>query len=102
MIVPGFHERKGHTANMNPKAGNICRWIGLMSLVLGVAFFAGCSGADSNAAAARPASPPSVPVAITAAQRTDLPVYLTGLGSVTPSNSVSIKSRVDGQLTQVA
>jgi len=32
----------------------------------------------------------------------DLPVYLTGLGSVTPSNSVSIKSRVDGQLTQVA
>ena len=31
----------------------------------------------------------------------DLPVYLSGLGSVTPSNSVAIKSRVDGQLVQI-
>jgi multidrug efflux system membrane fusion protein len=32
----------------------------------------------------------------------DFPVYLSGLGSVTPWNSVSIRSRVDGQLTEVA
>ncbi len=43
-----------------------------------------------------------MPVAVTPARRMDLPVYLTGLGSVTPSNSVSIKSRVDGQLSEVA
>ena len=48
------------------------------------------------------AAPSSVPVAVAAARRMDLPVYLSGLGSVTPSNSVSIKSRVDGQLLQVA
>ena len=44
------------------------------------------------------------PVSVTVAKvgRQDLPVYLTGLGSVTASNTVSIKSRVDGQLVTVA
>ena len=36
-----------------------------------------------------------------AAERRDVPVYLKGLGSVTASNTVSVKSRVDGQLAQV-
>ena len=31
-----------------------------------------------------------------------MPVYLNGLGSVTAFNTVSIKSRIDGQLTEVA
>ena len=31
-----------------------------------------------------------------------MPVYLRGLGSVTPFNSVSVKSRVDGQLIRIA
>ena len=34
-------------------------------------------------------------------QRRDVPVYLKGLGSVTASNTVSVKTRVDGQLAQV-
>src|SRR5260370_13776772 len=44
------------------------------------------------------------PVSVTVAKvgQQDLPVYLTGLGSVTASNTVSIKSRVDGQLVTVA
>lgn len=87
---------------MSPRAGNICRCVGLISVVLIAVILAGCSSSDSKAAAARPTTLPPVPVAVTTAQRMDLPVYLTGLGSVTPSNSVSIKSRVDGQLTQVA
>ena len=87
--------------NMNLKGRKIFRCVGLMSLLAGAIFLTACSGADSKASAARPSTPPAVPVAIAPARRTDLPVYLTGLGSVTPYNSVSIKSRVDGQLTQV-
>jgi len=42
-----------------------------------------------------------VPVAVTAAQRRDLPVYLDGLGSVEAFNTVTVKSRVDGQMMEV-
>src|SRR5580700_10563972 len=42
-----------------------------------------------------------IPVAVTPAQRRDLPVYLDGLGSVEPLSTVTLKSRVDGQMMQV-
>jgi multidrug efflux system membrane fusion protein len=47
-------------------------------------------------------APGGVPVAATAAHRGDLPVYLEGLGTVTAFNTVTVKSRVDGQLTEVS
>ena len=43
-----------------------------------------------------------MPVTVAKALKQDMPVYLNGLGSVTAFNTVSIKSRVDGQLVQVA
>ena len=46
--------------------------------------------------------PQAVPVAVAKAERRDLPVYLTGLGSVEAFNTVQVKSRLDGQLVQVA
>lgn len=42
-----------------------------------------------------------VPVVVTAAQKGDLPVYLIGLGSVTAFNTVTVRSRVDGQIVKV-
>ncbi|HKT69960.1 MAG TPA: efflux RND transporter periplasmic adaptor subunit, partial [Terriglobales bacterium] len=44
----------------------------------------------------------TIPVSVATVQRQDFPVYLTGLGSVTAFNTVALKSRVDGQLVQVA
>ncbi len=43
-----------------------------------------------------------VPVVVATAQRGDLPVYFNGLGTVTAFNTVTIRSRVDGQLVSVA
>ena len=51
--------------------------------------------------AARPV-PQGVPVIVAAARQGDMPVYLTGLGSVTAYNTVTVKSRVDGQLIKIA
>ena len=42
-----------------------------------------------------------VSVAVAPALKQDVPYYLSGLGSVTPFNTVTVKSRVDGQLQKV-
>ncbi len=43
----------------------------------------------------------TVPVGVATVKQRDFPVYLTGLGSVQAFNTVSLKSRVDGQIMQV-
>lgn len=42
-----------------------------------------------------------VPVVAATAQRGDLPVYLNGLGTVTAFNTVTVRSRVDGQIVKI-
>src|SRR5947209_11859758 len=44
----------------------------------------------------------AISVAVAKAEVRDLPVYLTGLGSVTAFNTVVVKTRLDGQLVTVA
>jgi membrane fusion protein, multidrug efflux system len=46
-------------------------------------------------------SGPSVPVMTDKARRADVPIFLTGLGTVQAFNSVLIKSRVDGQIVKI-
>jgi multidrug efflux system membrane fusion protein len=51
--------------------------------------------------AARSSEPAAVPVTVANATKRDLPIYLTGLGSVQASFTVGIRSQVDGKLEAV-
>lgn len=73
-------------------------------LVLGAAafglwFYAGRP--DTHRNAARPNLPPAS-VQVAAASRTQVPIYALGLGSVQAYNTVTIRSRVDGEVQTVA
>jgi membrane fusion protein, multidrug efflux system len=77
-------------------------WLLLFTLLgCGGYWMLGKSTQRPLAAAARPVNP-AVPVTVATVRQGDMPVYLTGLGSVTAFNTVTVKSRVDGQLTKVA
>jgi membrane fusion protein, multidrug efflux system len=90
-----------------PLAALLRHWkIGLLAvclLAIGVyIFWTKFGGGRSRAAPQRPISgAQSVPVATVAAKTGSIPVYLTGLGSVTPLNTVTVRTRVDGQLMSV-
>ncbi len=45
--------------------------------------------------------PPAVPVVVATSKKTDFNVYITGLGTATPLNTVTVRNRVDGQLMEV-
>ena len=79
-------------------------WIvGLVVLALVGYRVLGRSGENASSAAVggKPASPP-VPVVAVPARQGDMPVYLSALGTVTAYNTVTVKSRVDGQIVKVA
>jgi multidrug efflux system membrane fusion protein len=57
------------------------------------------SGPSSHKEGKAPAR--AVPVSAVPASKGDIGVYLTGLGTVTPLDTVTVKSRVDGQLMSV-
>lgn len=77
------------------------RYVQLLGTLLLLLTWLGCQSATSKDKQALAAAPRAVPVAVTPAVQQDMPVYLTGLGSVTAFNTVSVKSRVDGQLVTV-
>ena len=52
--------------------------------------------AQAKAAADRP-----VPVAYDVVRQQSIPIFLTALGTVTPYNTVTVKSRVDGEITSI-
>src|SRR5438552_18505130 len=73
----------------------------LLALVCLLAW--GCSGTASPQQKQGSGAAVNRPVSVSVAKATlqDLPFYLTGLGLVTASNTVNVRSRVDGQLVPV-
>ena len=57
--------------------------------------------AQAQAGAARSAQNRPIPVAFNTVRQRNIPIYLTALGTVTAYNTVTVKSRVDGQITAV-
>ena len=80
------------------------RGLGLgLVLVLTLAICAALTGCGSKATKNAKASgpPPAVPVGVASVKQGDFNVYLTGLGSVEAFYTVSLKTRIDGQIMQV-
>jgi multidrug efflux system membrane fusion protein len=79
------------------------------SIIVGAILVAACvvsvrviHGESKTSASSRGPKTPAIPVVAIAATKGDIPVYLTGLGTVTPLNTVTVRSRVDGELVEVA
>ena len=78
-------------------------WIVLLVLVA-IAAIAGYRRHENAVAAAKSkeqSAPTATSVGVTSVQKRDVPYYLTGLGLVTAFNTVTVHTRVDGQIMKV-
>ena len=82
-------------------------WLWLLVLLLlglgGYFLWAKIAAKKSADAAAKVAAkgPPPIPVVATTSRKGDIGVYYSGLGAVTPLATVTVRTRVDGQLMSV-
>jgi multidrug efflux system membrane fusion protein len=84
------------------------RAVVLLALVLGAGGYFGWRYIHDDdraraaaSAAAGDSHPPAIPVTVAAVRKADFPVYLNGLGTVQPFDTVTVRSRVDGQVVKV-
>ena len=93
---------------IEPAAGRSRKWpwlIGIGAAILLAILFstrASQQKKERAVAAKKEAASRPVPVSGVAAKTGDLGVYISGLGTVTAINTVTVRSRVDGQLVKVA
>jgi multidrug efflux system membrane fusion protein len=88
------------------KTSRTIGWIVLIAVLGGAGYFGWKRHEDNvqqaenaqKAAARRPA----IPVSLAQVEKTDFPVYLTGLGTVQAFNTVVVRTRVDGQIDKIA
>ena len=73
----------------------------LLLVCIAIAVSRSGQSADAAKAAAKAKAQQAIPVVVAEAKIGDFPVYLTGLGTVTPLSTVTVRSRVDGELVSV-
>lgn len=79
-------------------------WVVLIAVVAGAGYY-GWQRHSANQAAGQAAAQkkaPAVGVTIGTVEKADFPVYLTGLGTVQGFNTVTVRTRVDGQIDKIA
>jgi membrane fusion protein, multidrug efflux system len=72
------------------------------AVLLTLATAAGLAWHRDRPAAASPVTDPPVPVIADTVLSQDVPIYETGIGTVQAFNTVTVRTRVDGQLDKVA
>jgi membrane fusion protein, multidrug efflux system len=75
--------------------------LGLLFLVGGLFAWRNFTHTDQANAAARAAVPQEIPVTAGKAEAKDVPIYVTALGTVQAYYTVTVRTRVDGQIMQV-
>jgi multidrug efflux system membrane fusion protein len=101
-----LHDKSPFSPNDPPKKKSSTGIFMLLFLVVlgGVGFYFWRSSNKNAQAATRAANfggGRGIPVVVAKAVAQDLPITLDGLGSVTAFNTVTVKSRVDGELVEV-
>ncbi|MGA3293359.1 MAG: MdtA/MuxA family multidrug efflux RND transporter periplasmic adaptor subunit [Candidatus Acidiferrales bacterium] len=77
-------------------------WVVIVLLLIAAGIVLYRMHSSSQAASkSKDSSTQTVSVGVTTVQQRDVPFYLTGLGSVTAYNTVTVHTRVDGQIMQV-
>jgi membrane fusion protein, multidrug efflux system len=88
------------------KTSRTISWILLLAVAGGAGYYGWQrhQGAEDakRAEAQKAARPTAVRVATAPVEKTDFPVYLTGLGTVQGFNTVQVRTRIDGQIDKVA
>ncbi len=77
------------------------KYLGIAAIGLAVAVGTLLWRADGRAKPPPPTSHIAIPVTVATAQRQNVPVFLSALGTVQASNTVAIHSQVDGKLLSV-
>jgi multidrug efflux system membrane fusion protein len=84
------------------KSGVAIAATALLAVAVAGYFFIDQASRDKARAAAASAAPAGIPVTVGIARNEDMPVYVRGIGTVQAYKTVTIKSRVDGQIMKVA
>src|SRR3984885_6652453 len=80
----------------------VIRWIVVIVAVAALGYFGWNRFRGEDQAAKNAPARPAVRVTIAPVEKSDFPVYLTGLGTVQGFNTVVVRTRVDGQIDKIA